>query len=73
MNCDCMVCLGEGSERNHKEFCQNCEVELTGLDTDDEYCNDCVCLHEESENGVCNECGSEVDWVSRKYRETEKD
>lgn len=27
------------------------------------------CLHEESENGICNDCGVEVDWVSRVFQE----
>ncbi len=25
------------------------------------------CLHEESECGVCSDCGEEVDWVRRRY------
>jgi hypothetical protein len=29
------------------------------------------CLHEESECGICNDCGAEVDWVSRVFRESD--
>lgn len=25
------------------------------------------CQHEESENGVCNDCGDEVDWAERTF------
>lgn len=31
------------------------------------------CLHEESECGICNDCGAEVDWVSRVFRESDHD
>jgi len=31
-----------------------------------EACEEC-CLCEESENGICNDCGAEVDWIKRHY------
>lgn len=31
------------------------------------------CEHPESENGVCNDCGGEVDWVARRFKETDND
>lgn len=31
------------------------------------------CLHEDSENGICSDCGREIDWVSRVFKESEED
>lgn len=73
MNCDCMMCLSEGPEAAN-QHCTECQVELTGDDPEGDMCLECSkCPHDESENGICNDCGDEVDWVSRKFRETEKD
>jgi hypothetical protein len=31
------------------------------------------CEHQESENGVCNDCGDEVGWINRKFSECDHD
>lgn len=71
MNCLCLMCQSEGPEIVGR-LCVECDTEFYP-ESDEDTCEDCSCLCEESENGVCNTCGSEVDWVSRTFKETEKD
>lgn len=40
------------------------------VDCEDPDCSEC-CMHEESECGICNDCGAEVDWVSRLFQEND--
>lgn len=30
------------------------------------------CEHDESENGICNQCGQEIDWKEKIYGKTEE-
>lgn len=43
----------------------NCADCLKRIEEEDE------CLHEESECGICNDCGKEIDWVSRIFKESD--
>jgi hypothetical protein len=50
-------------------YCEDC---MGACAVNLEACPDCggklaECEHPESECGICNYCGEEVDWVSRKF------
>ena len=61
--------------------CQRCAAPLPEVREFAALCAACAeadspadppCEHDEHECGICNDCGAEVDWVSRVFRESDE-